>query len=339
MNDQLGCCVISGGYHLVGAFTGNAGNEFVASDQQIISDYSAIGGYVPGRPDTDNGCDEETALNYWMKQGFQNGTKLAGWLSVDPSNQTELQQAVAIFEHVYWGMEMPDQWINQAMPQFPGGSLASPAAVWDMAGDPNPDNGHCITSFAFNASGLLTDTWGSLVSLTWEAAAYYGGSNQDGEAYVVLSPDLLNAASQKAPNALDWASLVADFNSMGGNVTPPPAPPAPPPTPPPNPTPTPAANLVLSAPLAAGAYDVSPSSNSSARATLISNKQRLLALYVVHRMRHLGTPSLKAQARECYRRLDAQGIDWQLLEQIGEILLTEPLTEAIPAILALLEGT
>ena len=233
MNDQLGCCVISGGYHLVGAFTGNAGNEFVASDQQIISDYSAIGGYVPGRPDTDNGCDEETALNYWMKQGFQNGTKLAGWLSVDPSNQTELQQAVAIFEHVYWGMEMPDQWINQAMPQFPGGSLASPAAVWDMAGDPNPDNGHCITSFAFNASGLLTDTWGSLVSLTWEAAAYYGGSNQDGEAYVVLSPDLLNAASQKAPNALDWASLVADFNSMGGNVTPPPAPPAPPPTPPP----------------------------------------------------------------------------------------------------------
>ena len=56
-------------------------------------------------------------------------------------------------------------------------------------------------------------------------------------------------------------------------------------------------------------------------------------------MRHLGTPSLKAQARECYRRLDAQGIDWQLLEQIGEILLTEPLTEAIPAILALLEGT
>ena len=47
-NDQLGDCVIAGGYHVVGVETGNAGNQFIASSTQITNDYSAIGGYVPG---------------------------------------------------------------------------------------------------------------------------------------------------------------------------------------------------------------------------------------------------------------------------------------------------
>jgi hypothetical protein len=85
LNDQLGDCVIAAGYHFVATATGNAGDLFKVTDGQVTADYSAIGGYVPGRPSTDNGCDEITALNYWTEHGFADRTKLLGWLAVDPT--------------------------------------------------------------------------------------------------------------------------------------------------------------------------------------------------------------------------------------------------------------
>src|SRR6516162_4409976 len=63
-NDRLGDCVIAGGYHVVATETGNAGQLFTATPEQIIADYEAIGGYNPDDPNSDRGCDEPTALNY-----------------------------------------------------------------------------------------------------------------------------------------------------------------------------------------------------------------------------------------------------------------------------------
>ena len=88
-NDSLGDCVIAGGYHIEGVETGNAGDMFIATQAQIIKDYEAIGGYVPGDPSTDNGCDEDTATNWWEAHGFANGTKLLGAISADPASITE----------------------------------------------------------------------------------------------------------------------------------------------------------------------------------------------------------------------------------------------------------
>ncbi len=69
-NDKLGDCVIAGMAHVVGVLTGGAGPKpFLYSDAEIIKLYSAIGGYVPGDPATDQGCDEQTALNYWENNG------------------------------------------------------------------------------------------------------------------------------------------------------------------------------------------------------------------------------------------------------------------------------
>ena len=78
LNDKLGDCVIAAGYHIVGVETGNANDLFNATNQQVTSDYSAIGGYVPGNSSTDNGCDEVTALNYWTEKGFADKTKDLG---------------------------------------------------------------------------------------------------------------------------------------------------------------------------------------------------------------------------------------------------------------------
>jgi hypothetical protein len=225
LNDQLGDCVIAGGYHIVGVETGNAtGTPYIASDAVLKADYSAIGGYVDGDPSTDNGCDEDTAIHYWTNHGFANGTKLLGSLSVDATNAVQVKQAVWLTEEIIICMELPDAYVNP----FPGGN----GFVWDVAGDPVPKNGHSIMACGYTDKGLIICTWGMLGILTWAALAKYAVTSAGGSLNAVLTPDQLAKGQVAAPNGVSWNSIIADFDALGGNVPipapPPPAPPAPP---------------------------------------------------------------------------------------------------------------
>lgn len=233
LNDQLGDCVIAGGYHIEGQATANAGDPFHATSAQITADYSAIGGYVPGDPSTDNGCNLQDAMNYWMSKGFANGTKLLGWLAIDPTNKAELMLALYLFENLYFGIELPDTWITP----FPSGD----GFVWDV-GTPDPQNGHCVEGDGYNAQGVQIDSWGLEGTLTWAAIAQLCTTNAGGEVYVMLTPDIMAKAQTKAPSGVAWTDIIAAFDQMGGTVPVPVAPPAPvqPPAPAPSPTPAPA---------------------------------------------------------------------------------------------------
>jgi hypothetical protein len=267
-NDTLGDCVIAGGYHVTGVATGNAGDLFVASNAQIIKDYSAIGGYVPGDPSTDNGCELQTALQYWTSHGFANGTKLLGYLSVDPTNKAEVMAACYLFENLYMGGGLPDAWISP----FPSANGFS----WG-AGTPDPNNGHCIMSYGYDTAGVLVDSWGLFGTVTWAGLADFTGSANGGELYVMLTPDMLAKAATKAPNGVAWSALVSDWDSMGGSVpvpTPTPAPPVPtPPAPtPPTPAPTPGAPTLAHAQAAVlSALDRQPSILSRQQAITVVN--------------------------------------------------------------------
>lgn len=211
-NDTLGDCVIAGMAHVVGVLTGNAGTKpVIYTNKEIIGLYSAIGGYVPGDPSTDQGCDEQTALNYWENNGAPSGShKIAGWMTVDATNQQECETAMWLFENLYFGIELPDAWINPA-PSASG-------FVWDVAGASDPNNGHCVVGVGYNATGVTIDTWGMTGTMTWKAVAKYPTQASGGELYTVVSMDALGKASQKAPSGFDWSQLIADFDSMGGNV-------------------------------------------------------------------------------------------------------------------------
>lgn len=229
LNDQLGDCVIAGSYHIVGVETGNAGDIFIATSAQITKDYSAIGGYVPGDPSTDNGCDEVTANNYYVANGYADGTKPLGFITVDPTNQTEVQQSIYLFEDNMFGVELPDAWVNP-MPSAPG-------FVWDVAGDPDPENGHCFVGVGYSSVGVLISTWGMIGTITWAAIAKYASQSANGQLFTIITPDQLTKGQAKAPNGVAWTDLISDFDTLGGHV-PVPTPPAPTPTPP-APTPTP----------------------------------------------------------------------------------------------------
>ena len=242
-NDALGDCVIAGGYHIVGVETSNAGNAYIATEKQIEKDYGAIGGYVPGDPSTDQGCDEVTAMNYWQEHGFADGTRPLGWLALDPSDVTEVMQALHLFENCMFGVELPDGWVNP----FPSAS----GFTWDVAGSPDPDNGHCYIGCGYDARGIKISTWGMLGTTTWAAVKQYCAAKANGQLLFMITPDQLTKGQAKAPNGVAWTDLIADFDSMGGHVpvpapapapTPPaPVPPAPVPPAPKPPTPAPPA--------------------------------------------------------------------------------------------------
>ncbi len=253
-NDQLGDCVPAGFAHVLGVETGNAGKIYTETLAQCIKDYSKIGGYVPGDESTDQGCDEETALAYYCKPGpgFANGTQAEGWLAIDARSPKQIAAAMYLFENIIFGVELPDEWVGP----FPEGD----GFVWDVAGTPNPQNGHCFVGVDLAPTGLVIDTWAMEGIITWAAIAKYASRGAGGQLFVLVTKDQIDIAKGRAPNGIDWAGLVAAFDQMGGTVpvpTPPapapsPAPPAPTPVPaPPAPKPTPAGGPTLEQAIAA----------------------------------------------------------------------------------------
>ena len=216
LNDKLGDCVIAGIGHVVGVLTGGAGTQYIYTKQQILQLYEKIGGYVPGHPNTDNGCDEQTALNYWQHYGAPSGThQIAGWIAVNGADPTEYRTALWLFENLYFGLELPDKWVSP-MPTAAG-------FTWDVAGQSNPDNGHCVVGVGYSSKGVKICTWGMLGTMTDAAIGEYATTVGSGELYTVISQDAINKATQKAPMGFDWSQLIADFDSMGGSVLPPPS--------------------------------------------------------------------------------------------------------------------
>lgn len=205
LNNRLGDCTCAGACHCQGIFTGNAGDVVVASDAEVLAMYEACGGYNPADPSTDRGCDEITVLDYLMQTGFPDGTHLAGYLAIDPTDQAQVQQAIYLFETAYFGVGLPDSWINP----FPAAS----GFTWDV-GTPDDENGHCFIATGYTPDGVQIDTWALLGTVTWAAMAEVIGG--DGQLYALLSPDMLAKATQKAPTGLDWTTLQADFSAMGG---------------------------------------------------------------------------------------------------------------------------
>lgn len=220
-NDALGDCVVAALYHLLALWTGNAsGTPFHASLDQVIAMYSAIGGYVPGNPATDQGCDMTTAMNWIVANGFANGDKPVGWVRIDGANAAEVQAAIWLFEGVDFGVGLPDAYVSP----FPSGD----GFTWDVAGDPDQNNGHSFMAAGYDAAGATIDTWGMLGKFTWAAIAKYAVVTAGGEIDVLLSLDMIAKGATKAPSGFDWQGLIANFDSMGGTVpAPAPSPPSP----------------------------------------------------------------------------------------------------------------
>ena len=237
-NADHGDCVQAEDAHYIAVLTGNANALYSYTDAQTLADYSAITGYNPADPNTDQGTDPIADLNYRVTNGYADGSKDAGWAMVDATDRAEIRYALAEFGNLKMWFGVPDS-IVASMPTGSG-------FVWDVsAGATNQDNGHCIGSCGYNpikvvavaatAQGLLVMTWGMLGIITWAAVAAWFVPSAGGGMAVRVSMDWVNSKSGTAPSGLNASAMIAAFNQYFGGSLPVPAPPSPP-TPPPSPT-------------------------------------------------------------------------------------------------------
>jgi len=242
-NDNYGDCVEAEDAHYLAVLTGNANTLFAYTDAQTLADYSAITGFNPSDPSTDQGTDPVADLNYRVTHGYADGSKDAGWALVDATSRPEVQYALAEFGNLKMWFGIPDSIVA-------GISSLQDGFVWDVsAGAADQNNGHCIGSCGYNptailavsatAQGLLVMTWGMLGLITWAAVAAWFVPAQGGGMAVRVSMDWINKKSGTAPSGLDVSALITAFNTYFGGSLPVPAPTPTPPTPPTPPGPTP----------------------------------------------------------------------------------------------------
>jgi hypothetical protein len=229
-NDKYGDCVLAEDAHYIAVVTGNANTLYAYTDTQVLADYTAITGFNASIPSTDQGTDPIVALNYRVTTGYADGSKDAGWVLVDATNQNEVAYALATFGNLKMWFGVPEA-IIQSMPSASG-------FVWDVTMGSAGQDGHCIGSCGFNvpkiqvvavtAQGLLVMTWGMLGIITWAAVAAWFVPSAGGGMAVRVSQDWINQKTGVAPSGLNLSALIAAFDSyFGGSVqAPPAAPPA-----------------------------------------------------------------------------------------------------------------
>ena len=219
----LGDCTAAGPGHIIDVVTANAGDPVVISAADAVKFYGLSTGYIIGDEATDQGGDEITVCTYWQQHGYDgNGAhKIAGWAALTDAELVDVAfvKSMAWLFPMMFGIELATSWTQ----------IAGNGFVWDIGEEPNPSDGHCvITPLAANARGLIVDSWGFLGTITWAAIAKFCANAAGGNLFAILTPEIVNAASQKAPSGFDYAALLADLDGFGGNApatAPTPAPP------------------------------------------------------------------------------------------------------------------
>jgi hypothetical protein len=208
-NVHLGDCTCAAAGHILDVFNAQAKNGLPrVTTPQTVAFYSASCGYVPGNPSTDNGGTLQHVLAYWKAHGFlgSDADAITGYASVNAASQSEVQTAVWLFGNAYVGVNLPDAWVNP-MPSASG-------FVWNVAGAPNPQQGHCVPILGYNATCGSIDTWGLEGTITWATLAKYAIPSAGGEIYTVFSQNWINTAKGLAPSGFNAAQLSADLNAI-----------------------------------------------------------------------------------------------------------------------------
>jgi len=234
-NAKFGDCTCAGvGHKRIGDVFVNQGTVLKVTDKDALALYSAVTGFNPNDPSTDQGAVCQDVLDYWRKHGFL-GEKIIAFAKVDLSNLTEIKQAISLFGQIYCGFNFP----GSAMDQFNNGQ------PWDVVKGARIEGGHCVTIGAYDAAELECVTWGKVQKLTWAFFRKYFD-----EAWVIVTPDMIDPKSGTDIAGYDLYALGQGFASLTGHANPVPAPqpqPAPVPSPPPSPTPAPDPRLAEAA--------------------------------------------------------------------------------------------
>lgn len=217
-NDQYGDCVEAEmGHHVeqITRFGQGTATEVAALD--VLHAYSAITGFDPMKPATDQGTVIEDALSWWRKGQGLAGHAIVAYAAVDVSNPTEIKQAIQLFGGLSIGFNFP----STAMNQFDTGK------PWDVVKHASIEGGHCVLVGGYDATYFDCVTWGAVQKMTPAFWRTYVD-----EAWVVIDDEMAGNLSRYGVglHALgeEFASLTGQANPFPGtDPTPPPPAPVP----------------------------------------------------------------------------------------------------------------
>lgn len=203
LNDELGDCTCAAVGHAIQSWTANAGpKEITISDKEVVAAYSAITGYDPGDPSTDQGAVEMDVLRYWRKKGI-GGHKIQAYVALEPKNHEHARAAVDLFGGAYIGVSLPISAQKQSVWSVPPGGPTGQGA-------PGSWGGHAVIVLAYDSHGLTCITWGARKKLTWSFWDTYCD-----ESYAMISPDWV-AKNKPSPEGFDLAALQTDLKAVAG---------------------------------------------------------------------------------------------------------------------------
>ena len=196
LNDELGCCLVAAKGHAIQVCTANDSTEVTVPDSAILAEYERVFGYVPGRPETDQGGDCNTALNDWVKNGI--GTpahKATVYMEGEPKNHLHVKAGVNLNGFAYCGVGLP--------------LCAQNEQVWHTTTGPGSGistwGGHAIVIVNYDAFTVTFVSWGVLIKATWAWFDKYCD-----EVFVVLLAKDWTGPDQRAPNGFLLDNLIAD---------------------------------------------------------------------------------------------------------------------------------
>jgi hypothetical protein len=207
LNDSLGDCTIAAIGHMYGAWTQYAGaGEALFSDAAIQETYSRVGGYVPGNPDTDQGCNMQDVLADQRSTGIDDTSgkvhKVAGFAAFgNPADEDLLGQVLDVFGTVYVGINCQASILTEFNEQKP----------WTWTRGEAVEGGHAICLQRRLGSGsapLEYVTWGALQPATTGFQAHAAE-----EAWAVVTDDWLQANGTSV-EGLDLQQLLADMANV-----------------------------------------------------------------------------------------------------------------------------
>lgn len=200
MNDTLGNCTIAAALHMQRIWSKQNSIIYTPTDSDALAGYQAVGGYIPGRPETDGGCVMLDVLNYWRKTGL-GGQKIIGFVQVNKANHRNVEHACYWFGGLYVGVQLPisaqAQTIKQLWDVPPGGLTGE--------GTPGSWGGHCIDMAGYTQLSLDTITWGMRIPMTWRFWDAYVD-----ECWAPVSLDFFNNVA-KAPNGFALNDMLSDI--------------------------------------------------------------------------------------------------------------------------------
>lgn len=197
-NDQWGDCVLADAAHEHMLWTHEGGlptAQFTSAG--VLSDYSAITGFNPNDPSTDQGTDMQAAAAYRQNTGVIDAAgvrhKIDAYSALKVGDLDELALATWLFGAVSIGVNCPESMQDQFTSN----------QVWDVVKSDKLVGGHCIPCVGRNTAGnFVFVTWGRLQAATPTWVQAY---NDEGICYLDL--EVINASSKITPEGFNQDAL------------------------------------------------------------------------------------------------------------------------------------